>query len=384
MATFQKTKLGDVIEIYNGKAIKAEPSGAFPVYGSNGKIGFSPISSYSDAIILGRVGAYCGSVMIEKDEFWASDNTIVIKNNKNTDPSFLYFLLKHLNLNQYAGGAAQPLITHTLLKQINISVPDLPTQTHIASVLSTYDDLIENNEKRIKALEEMAQLLYTEWFVKFKFPGHKKVKMVDSGTEYGKIPQGWGVKNLLDSKTFLPCKNRIKKFEGEKLYFDTSCIDGIKITKEPLIVRWETIPSRAQFAPIYTSVWFARMSNTYKVLVFDKSSSFEISNYLLSSGMFGLATEEKYLGFLFALIKSEAFHKQKDSKATGATQVSLTDEGFAAIRVLFPSFELIEKYSNLVNENIRQILSLQRQNKNLSKTRDLLITQLVTGKRELK
>lgn len=113
MANFQKVKLGDVIEIYNGKAIKAEPSGAFPVYGSNGKIGFSPMSSYSDAIILGRVGAYCGSVMIEKDEFWASDNTIVLKNNKNTDLGFLYSLLKYLNLNQYAGGAAQPLITHT-------------------------------------------------------------------------------------------------------------------------------------------------------------------------------------------------------------------------------------------------------------------------------
>ena len=69
-------------------------------------------------------------------------------------------------------------------------------QKNIASVLSTYDDLIENNEKRIKTLEEMAQLLYTEWFVKFKYPGHEKVKMVVSGTEYGKISEGWKVKKL--------------------------------------------------------------------------------------------------------------------------------------------------------------------------------------------
>lgn len=69
-------------------------------------------------------------------------------------------------------------------------LPDIKTQTQIASIISTYDDLIENNEKRIKTLEEMAQRLYTEWFVNFKFPGHEKVKMVDSGTEYGKVPEG--------------------------------------------------------------------------------------------------------------------------------------------------------------------------------------------------
>jgi type I restriction enzyme S subunit len=230
----------------------------------------------------------------------------------------------------------------------------------------------------------MAQLLYTEWFVKFKFPGHEKIKLVDSGTSYGKIPEGWEVKSPADLNIFTACKNRIKKFVGDKLYFDTSCIDGINFIKEPLTVDWETIPSRAQFAPIYNSVWFARMSKTYKVLFFNKSSKNEVNNYLLSSGMLGLETDEKYLGFLFSLIKSESFHKQKDSRATGATQVSLTDEGFEGMRIVFPTYDLIEKYSNTVNDYVGQILALHRCNKNLSKLRDLLIPQLVTGKRELK
>ena len=281
-------------------------------------------------------------------------------------------------------GATREALTKIDIENFEIKIPDLKTQTRIASVLSAYDDLIENNEKRIKALEEMAQLLYTEWFVKFKFPGHKKIKMVESGTEFGKIPEGWKVGNFVNSEIYLSCKDRIKKFEGEKLYFDTSCVDEIRIVKEPLNVDWNTMPSRAQFFPVYNSVWFARMAKTYKVLVFDKRSDFEVNNYLLSSGMLGIKTEEKYLGFLFALIKSEAFHKQKDSKATGATQVSLTNEGFSTIQIVFPSIELIEKYSNIVNGYIGQILEQKKQNKNLSQIRDLLIPQLVTGKRGLK
>ena len=415
MATFQKVKIKEHCEITSSKRIFADEylSSGVPFYRgkeisqkqrSSSEVSdliyisrekFEEIKSKYDIpkegdLLLTSVGTIGNPYLVKKnEEFYFKDGNLTwFRNFKGMNGQWLYYWLLSpqgkSELNKCTIGSSQKAYTINLLYGLQIELPNSKTQTRIASVLSAYDDLIENNEKRIKVLEEMAQLLYVEWFVKFKFPGHEKSKMVDSGTEYGTIPQRWGVKNLFDSKIFLPCKDRIKKFDGEKLYLDTSCIDGIKITKESLIVNWETIPSRAQFAPVYNSVWFARMSNTYKVLVFDKSSIFELSNYLLSSGMFGLVTEEKYLGFLFALIKSEAFHKQRDSRATGATQVSLTDDGFAAIRVLFPSFELIEKYSNLVNGNIGQILSLQRQNKNLSKTRDLLIPQLVTGKRELK
>ena len=76
-------------------------------------------------------------------------------------------------------------VKNIIVDNLKINIPDVRAQSQIASVLSAYDDLIEDNEKRIKILEEMAQLLYIEWFVKFKFPGHEKVKMVDSGNEYG-------------------------------------------------------------------------------------------------------------------------------------------------------------------------------------------------------
>jgi type I restriction enzyme, S subunit len=110
------------------------------------------------------------------------------------DTKFLFYLLTDARLSRHAGGAAQPLVTQTVLKQVEVRVPPLPVQRSIAGILSAYDDLIENNQRRIKILEEMASSLYREWFVHFRFPGHDQVKMVPSAL--GPIPQGWAVKPL--------------------------------------------------------------------------------------------------------------------------------------------------------------------------------------------
>ena len=87
-------------------------------------------------------------------------------------------------------GAAQPTDQRLrYLQAFEVRVPPLPTQRKIASILSAYDDLIENNTRRIAILEEMAQAIYREWFVNFRFPGHENVKLVDS--PLGQIPEGW-------------------------------------------------------------------------------------------------------------------------------------------------------------------------------------------------
>lgn len=111
---------------------------------------------------------------------------------------YLFYLLKASipKLTQIVHGAVFDTITKDSFEQINVSVPDLPTQKKIASILSAYDTKIENNNKIIKNLETTAQTIFNEWFVNFKFPGYEKVKMVDS--EMGEIPEGWEIKNVLD------------------------------------------------------------------------------------------------------------------------------------------------------------------------------------------
>ncbi len=192
---FHQTTLGQEVDFFNGKVIKPGLDGQYPAYGSNGVIGRSAEWKYSNAIVIGRVGAYCGSVAYCAKPFWASDNTIVAKpRNPKGNVRYFYYLLRQLSLNRYAGGAAQPLVTHTVLKQVPTLIADLATQHRIASILSAYDDLIENNTRRIAILEEMARRIYEEWFVHFRFPGHEHVRMLAS--ELGLIPEGWQAKRL--------------------------------------------------------------------------------------------------------------------------------------------------------------------------------------------
>ncbi len=122
----------------------------------------------------------------------------VLRPSNKIDARFLYYTVTDPKFTDYltnnAKGSAYPAVDAETFARAEIWLPDLQVQQKIAAILSAYDDLIENNLRRIKILEEMAQFIYREWFVKFRFPGHHKVKMVDS--PLGKIPEGWEVKRL--------------------------------------------------------------------------------------------------------------------------------------------------------------------------------------------
>ncbi len=209
--------LGDVVRFGNGKSIKPGTEGRYAVYGSNGIIGGSDEFRHENGVIIGRVGAYCGAVVYCPDRFWASDNTLVAYPlTDQIDTRFLYYLLLEAKLGQHAGGAAQPLVTQTVLKQVEVSVPDLATQRKIAGILSAYDDLIENNLRRIKILEEMAQSLYRAWFVDFRFPGHESARFTES--DVGRIPKGWDVKAMTEAVTVRP---KVSIPKGGDIHFVT-------------------------------------------------------------------------------------------------------------------------------------------------------------------
>lgn len=139
----------------------------------------------------------------EPEENWVvSTGFAVLRSGKGIDSRFLYYLVTNQSFTDYltlhAKGAAYPAVDTQTIEDAIVELPPISEQQKIADILSTYDNLIENNIKRIKILEQMAQELYKEWFVYFRFPGYENVKMVESGTEFGKIPEGWGVKNLGD------------------------------------------------------------------------------------------------------------------------------------------------------------------------------------------
>lgn len=189
MCEWKECQIKDISFLKNGKK-RPLSKGLYPVYGGNGIIDFSNDYNNSSAIIIGRVGAYCGCVYNSMSECWVSDNAISVTPKENCDHTFLFYLLNNLNLNNYKIGGAQPLLTQDIIGRIQIKVPsDKSFQKEIAGILSSLDAKIETNNKLNEKLEEMAQAIFKSWFVDFEpfkdQPFHE--------TELGMIPDGWEV-----------------------------------------------------------------------------------------------------------------------------------------------------------------------------------------------
>ena len=288
-------------------------------------------------------------------------------------PVFIFYLLKNNvdKLKAVASGATFPEISKSKMKKVQLSIPPLETQIRIADILSTYDELIENNLKRINLLEQAAQNIYKEWFVNMRFPGYEEAKF-DSETG---LPQGWEEKGICDFKSFKQYETKIQPFNGEKEYLATANIKGIAIQERGDSFTFENKPSRAQIQPPLNSVWFARMSNTDKVLLVTEKAN---NDFMISSGFAGFKAEKKEaLPFLFCLINNSNFSKLKDANATGSTQVSLNNNSLKSIKVIEPTFDMIEKFGALNYDSLELIQHLFKANEKLKQARDILLPRLM-------
>ncbi len=165
----EKYKLGEILNFYNGE-MRPPSKGKYPVYGGNGIIDYVGEYNYEDNIIIGRVGANCGSVQECSGKCWVSDNAISVTVKKEFDKKCIFYILKTLNLNNKHVGAAQPLLTQNILTELSVLLPNIASQKKIAAVLSALDDKIALNRRMNSKLEQMAKRLYDHWFVQFDFP----------------------------------------------------------------------------------------------------------------------------------------------------------------------------------------------------------------------
>lgn len=322
------------------------------------------------------------------------NNCFKIIPNDNISKDFLFYLLKQKpfqeNIVRIASKAAQPDLTHSAFKSIEITIPDnYAAQTHIASVLSTYDDLIGNNEKRIKALEEMAQLLYVEWFVKFKFPGHEKVKMVDSGTEYGKIPQGWEVKKLSEVASFVRgcsySSEEINDYRGDYYIVNLKSFnrgggfrfDGTKYYSG-------TINNNQMLKAGDIVVAVTDMTTDRAVIARPARVPELAGKITLSADVVKINSDILPSSFMYELLSSYRFTETTKQKANGANVLHLKPSAILEFIAIIPDTELLKAFDVYCKTTINEVDKLLKQNDVLTKTRDLLIPQLVTGKKELK
>src|SRR3989338_6062026 len=180
-------------------------------------------------ILIARTGATAGYAKLIRKQpqksVFASYLIRVRMKKADVSPEYVGRIVESEMFKQFvtihAGGSAQPHANAPVLKNFELFLPDAKTQTEIVDVLSAYDDLIENNARRIQILEQLAQAIYIEWFVNFRFPSHEKVKMIDSRSDFGKIPEGWEI---------LPVENLVERVSPGKLYDNKTVLPTGNVT----------------------------------------------------------------------------------------------------------------------------------------------------------
>jgi type I restriction enzyme, S subunit len=285
-------------------------------------------------------------------------------------PLYLYYWFSSEEVRNYIiglnTGSSVPLITLGKLRSVPINLPPLPIQRKIASILSAYDDLIEINLRRIKILEEMAQNLYREWFVKFRFPGHEKVRFVNS--ELGKIPEGWEVRNLGDVCHLTMGQSPKSEFynsEGRGLPFHQGVSD--------FNIRY---PSTRLYCTV-----MGRIAEKGDILFSVRApvGRINIANIkmVIGRGLSAIRSKSGYQWYTFHFLK-ESF-KEEDTIGGGTIFKSVTKGDMEQIPFMHPSECLIEQFDEIAGSMGENIKNLIKRNTILRQTRDLLLPKLISG-----
>lgn len=186
--------LQDLVLLQRGFDItKADQKdGDIPVISSSGPSSWhDKAMATGPGVVIGRKGSL-GTVHYSEGDYWPHDTTLWSKSLNGNNPRFVYYALKCLGLERFNVGGANPTLNRNHIHGLPIHLADKTTQDNIVSVLAVYDDLIENNRRRIALLEDAARLLYRDWFLRLRFPGHDKIDMIDG------LPKGWEPRVLGD------------------------------------------------------------------------------------------------------------------------------------------------------------------------------------------
>ncbi|MBN4064695.1 restriction endonuclease subunit S [Dehalococcoides mccartyi] len=190
----EQVTLGDLITLQRGFDLPMDRrvEGTVPVVASTGIAAYhDEVKVNAPGVVIGRSGSIGGGQYLSKD-FWPLNTTLWIKDFKGNDPRFMYYLIRSIDFTRFNAGAGVPTLNRNHINGIRVPRFDSDEQLQIAAHLLTYDDLIENNLRRIELLEQSARLLYKEWFIRFRFPGHEGASFSNG------LPVGWKSTRLVN------------------------------------------------------------------------------------------------------------------------------------------------------------------------------------------
>lgn len=389
--------LGSIAVFQNGRSSPdRDTQSDYPVYGANGIIGYTnKINANAGTVVIGRVGAYCGSLYYSQSPCWVTDNAIKGTPESNIDPKYLFYLLGTLNLNSRSGGSGQPLLNQQILNSINIARPSLIEQQQIANILCSLDDKIELNRKMNKTLEKLGKALFMRWFVDFEFPDddgkpYKSSggKMVDS--EIGEIPEGWNLKIIGDFVSIDRGVSYKGKYLSNKgmpmLNLGSFNLDG-RLKLDTL--KYYTGDYNSSNTVSAGDIIVANTDMTQNRVILGSAcmvpDSFEGKRVLFTHHVYGLRIRENVpSSYLYRVLKDDNFKNHAIGYATGTTVLFLPKEAVLNYKVLFPSEEILSEFNNVYINLIHKQELNSHEIENLSRIRDSLLPRLMSGKLRIK
>jgi type I restriction enzyme S subunit len=349
------------------------------VYGSNGQCGWHDTAlSHGPAVILGRKGQ--GPLGVEwcSLPFWVIDTAYFARVDPGRmDLKYFYYLVKYVGLNHLKDGTSNPSLSRDVFGRQEVPLPSLVLQRRIAGILSAYDDLIENSQRRIKILEEMARRLYREWFVHFRFPGHEDCRFVES--PLGEIPEGWEVKTVGDSFEILGGGTPSRK---EERYWNGGTIQWFSPTDLTGAGTMFMDNSRDHITHLGLSESSARLFPPLCVMLTSRATigaiAINTTEACTNQGFITcLPSEQVPLYFLYCWLSENVptFVRM----ASGSTFKEISRGVFKSIQFLHPPATLVGMFESFAAPVGEDLLSLQRQISNLRRSRDLLLPRLLSG-----
>ena len=323
------------------------------------------ISKYMpDDILLSNIRPYFKKIWLANREGGCSNDVLVVKVKSNFLPEFMFYVLSDNNFFNYdtvtSKGTKMPRGTPSAIMKYLVPALDVEKQKRIAGILSAYDRLIEVNNKRIKVLEQMAENLYKEWFVRFRFPGHESAEFEDG------IPKGWSIQRIGDISS-------VKAGGDRPEVFSDFSVEGISV-------------------PIFSN----GLDNDGLYGFTDKATITETSVTISARGTVGFVCLRRapYVPIirLIAIIPDVRvitplylyYYLQRDSViANGTSQQQITVPMVSRKRIIVPPMSILERLNENEQAMWGNIDQLKKQNKNLIKQRDLLLPRLMSGKLEI-
>lgn len=376
MSNWQRKKIGDILNFKRGYDLPSSDriKGEIPIISSAGISDYhNEFKKKGEGVITGRYGTL-GEIFYINGTYWPLNTTLYITDFKGNNPKFIYYFLKTLKLERFNGAAAVPGLDRNVLHKVEVLFnEDVKIQQKIAAILSSYDELIENNNQRIKLLEEMAEEIYKEWFVRLRFPGYENTKIVDG------LPEGWEEKtidsfvNIISGYAF-----KTEAFDSEgiyKLVTIKNVQDGFFVTQTTDYI-YELPKNLKEDCKLKDKdIILSLTGNIGRIcMVYG-------DNYLLNQRVAKLKPkQENYFEFVYLIFRSNFLRATLENLSNGAAQQNLSPIEMGKLEFLFPSQEVINKFSELTNSFFDEIITLNKKNQLLQETRDLLLPRLISGK----